>query len=107
MNAGVRTSCDDGTNSRDRGDMVVGWLAKIVVVLAVVAVIGYDTVTTIQGQVTVRDQAGSAAEAGYDSYAASHNVQTAYQAALAARQVGQPGRHHRPRQLRRRPRRHR
>lgn len=70
--------------------MVVGWLAKIVVVVALVSVVGYDTVTAIQGQVTARDQAGTAAEAGRDSYAANHDVQSAYQAALAAAKSANP-----------------
>lgn len=70
--------------------MVVGWLAKIVVVLAIISVIGYDTVTAIQDQVTARDQAGTAADAGRDSYQASHNVQTAYQAALTAAKAANP-----------------
>lgn len=74
----------------DRGDMVVGWLARIVVVLAVIAVIGYDVITTVQGQVTAKDQAGTAATAGYESYAAGHNVQAAYQAALAAAKAADP-----------------
>lgn len=74
----------------ERGDMVVGWLARIAVVLAIIAVIGFDVVTTFQGQVTARDQAGTAATAGYESYAANHNVQTAYQAALAAAKAADP-----------------
>jgi Flp pilus assembly protein TadG len=63
--------------------MVVGWLSRIVLILGIVGVAGYDGVTTIQAQVTIKDQASSAAIAGYNSYASSHDVQTAYQAALA------------------------
>jgi hypothetical protein len=73
-----------GALREERGDMVVGWLVRIVIILAVLAVIGYDAITTIQAQITVRDQASSAAVAGYDNYAWSHNVEAAYQAALAA-----------------------
>jgi hypothetical protein len=68
---------------RDRGDLVVGWLAKIAVIIAIFAVGGLDSVTAIQANVTARDQAGSAATAGEASYAANHDVQGAYQAALA------------------------
>jgi hypothetical protein len=72
-----------GALREERGDMVVGWLVRIVIILAVLAVIGYDAITTVQAQITVRDQASSAAVAGYDNYAWSHNVEAAYQAALA------------------------
>jgi hypothetical protein len=75
--------CGDRSDRSDRGDMVTGWLVRIVVILAVLAVIGYDAITTFQAQITVRDQASSAAVAGYDNYAWSHNVEAAYQAALA------------------------
>jgi hypothetical protein len=74
----------------DRGDLVLAWLAKIVLVLGILAVIGIDTVTSVQGQVTAKDQAGTAATAGYDNYATTHNVQDAYQAALAAAKASNP-----------------
>jgi len=67
----------------ERGDMVVGWLARIVLVLTVVAVLGYDGITMVQAQITVRDQASSAATSGAQNFATTHSVQAAYQAALA------------------------
>jgi hypothetical protein len=70
--------------------MVVGWLTRIVVILGVVAVIGYDGITAIQAQVTVRDQATSAAVAGLDNYEVNHDVQTAYQAALSDARSANP-----------------
>ena len=90
MNSGVRGNCADRSDRSDRGDMVVGWLARIALILGIIAVIGYDGITTIQAQITIKDQASSAATAGYSSYASSHDVQTAYQAALADAHASNP-----------------
>ncbi len=87
MDTGVRAR---GVRAGDRGDMVVGWLSRIVLVLAVIAVIGYDAVTSIQANVTAKDQATSAAQAGQANYVTTKNVQAAYQAALESAQQANP-----------------
>jgi hypothetical protein len=69
---------------RDRGDILLGWLTKLVLALGVVALLGFDGVTVGLATVSVQDQANTAAAAGRDDYAMHHDPQRAYQAALGA-----------------------
>jgi hypothetical protein len=80
----------NGVNGGDRGDMVVGWLSRIVLVLAVIAVIGYDAIVSIQSNVTASDQATTAAQAAVTNYTTTKNVQAAYQAALESAKESNP-----------------
>ncbi len=73
----------------DLGVIVVGTLAKVLLVLAVVGVVGYDAFSVTTTQLSLRDHAQQAAVVGHDAYRASGNPQAAYAAALAyARQNG-------------------
>ena len=65
----------------DRGDIVLGWLTRVVVVLAIVALLGFDGVQIGLSTVQVQDQANQAATAARDSYAQHHDVAAALQAA--------------------------
>ena len=67
---------------RDRGDILLGWLAKLVLGLGLVALLGFDGVTVGLATVSVQDQANTAAGAARDEYAMHHNARLAYQAAL-------------------------
>jgi hypothetical protein len=68
----------------ERGAIVVGWLTKIVVALAIVAVAGFDAVAIGASHVTLTDDANAAAEAANLAWNESHgNVQSAYDAAYA------------------------
>jgi hypothetical protein len=75
---------------RDRGDILLGWLAKLVIGLGVVALLGFDAVTVGLATVSVQDQAGTAAAAARDEYAMHHDPQRAYQAALATAKAANP-----------------
>ena len=79
----------DGTMAepRDRGDIVLGWLTRLVVALAVVAVIGFDAVQVGLANVQLQDQANAAAAAARDAYAEHHDVTQA----LAAAEVSAHG----------------
>lgn len=68
----------------DRGDIVMGWLSRLVIILAVVATIGYDGVQVGLAKVSIQDQASDAASAARDAWQTRHNVQYAYQAALTS-----------------------
>ncbi|HSS37726.1 MAG TPA: hypothetical protein VLT58_03055, partial [Polyangia bacterium] len=68
----------------DRGDIVMGWLTKVVVVLAIVAVLGFDGVQVGVSTVQLQDQANDAATAARDSYAQRHDQAAAVRAAVAA-----------------------
>jgi hypothetical protein len=62
--------------------VVVGWLTKLAVVLAVLGVLLFDTASLLVGRVSVADHADSAAQAAADSWHQQHS----YQAALLAAQ---------------------
>ena len=71
-----------GGGRDDRGDIVVGWLTRIVVVLAVVGVIAFDALSVAAGAVGTADDADTAALAARDTWEQTHDVQQAYNAAV-------------------------
>src|SRR3954451_6712137 len=75
---------------RDRGDILLGWLAKLVFALGVVALLGFDGVTVGLATVSVQDQANTAAGAARDEYAVHHDPHRAYQAALDSAKAADP-----------------
>jgi hypothetical protein len=75
---GADPSCMD-----DRGDIVLGWLTKLVATLAVLGVIGFDLISLGTARFQAEDHALAGVRAANDAYKASPNVQVAYDAALA------------------------
>lgn len=67
---------------RDRGDIVIGWLTKLAVALAVVAVVLFEAVSLGVSRVSVQEVANDAAREAAHAYRESHNVRNAYAAAL-------------------------
>lgn len=67
----------------DRGDIVLGWLTRLVVILAVLGVVGFDLIALGAGRLQAEDHAQSATRAAVSSWAQTKNVQQAYEAALA------------------------
>ncbi len=67
----------------DRGDIILGWLTKLTVTLAVLGVLGFDAVSLGAAQFQAEDHAQTAARAAVESYRTDKNVQKAYDAALA------------------------
>lgn len=67
----------------DRGDIVLGWLTKLVVVLAVLGVIGFDLISLGTARFQAEDHAQTAVRAASSSYASGRDLQQAYDAALA------------------------
>lgn len=68
-------------STRERGDIVLGWLTRLVVALAVVALLGFDAVQVGLANVQLQDQANDAATAARDAYAQHHDVTEALAAA--------------------------
>ncbi len=68
----------------DRGAIVIGWLTKLVLVFAVVAVIGFDGMSIALTKVGVADDASTAAEVAATNYQSTHNVQAAYNAGVSS-----------------------
>jgi hypothetical protein len=66
---------------RDAGAIVMGWLAKIALVLTLVGIAGFDAVSVGAGHVSTTDDANSAASAASADYQTSHSLQSALAAA--------------------------
>ena len=75
---------DRSTHVRgDRGDIVLGWLTRLTVALAVLGVIGFDLVALGVGRLQAEDHAQAAARAAAKSWSSTQDLQTSYEAALA------------------------
>lgn len=66
----------------DRGDIVVGWLTKLVVVLGLLGVVMFDAVSVGTATVSVQDDANTAATLASEAYFSSRNVDTAFAVAV-------------------------
>ena len=73
----------------DRGDIVLGWLTKLVGTLAVLGVVGFDLVSLGAARFQAEDHAQAAARAANESFKSAKNLQTSYDAAVA--EVAQHG----------------
>lgn len=60
---------------------MLGWLTRIVVVLAVLGVVGYDAISVAVAHVDATDLANRAANAASAQWQASHDIHAAYDAA--------------------------
>ncbi len=67
----------------DRGDIVLGWLTKLVVIIGVFGLIGFDLIAVGQAHLQTSDRANTAARAAADNYQTSRNTQQAFDAAYA------------------------
>jgi hypothetical protein len=67
---------------RDNGSIVLGWLTKLAVAVAIVGLALFDSLSIGAAKLGASDDANTAAEAASADYRTSHDVQSAYQAAL-------------------------
>ncbi len=67
----------------DRGSVMLAWLTKIVLILGVLGMLAFDGISLVRTEFVVADHANTAAAAAADAYAQTHDVQKAYDAALA------------------------
>ena len=65
----------------ERGDIILGWLARVALVLVLLGVISYDALAVGVAKVSVADQASSAARAASLVWVSSRNPRAAYDAA--------------------------
>lgn len=70
-----------GAQRGDRGGIVLGWLTRIVIVLAVFGLIGFEAVAIGVAHVRTQDVAAEAARAGSAQFSRSKDVDRAYEAA--------------------------
>jgi hypothetical protein len=78
---GVVAPTDDGT---DRGDIVIGWLTKIVVVLGLAGLVLFDAISLGTTAVSLTDQGQFAAREASEVWQSTKSVQEAYDAAVVA-----------------------
>lgn len=67
----------------DRGDIVLGWLTKLTVVLAVLGLLAFDGISLVRARFVTEDRAQVAARAAAATYRSGKDLQKAYDAALA------------------------
>ena len=67
---------------RDSGSIVIGWLARLIVVVAIAGVVLFDVISITAGHIGAEDDASQAATAASADYRANHSVQSAYNAAV-------------------------
>jgi hypothetical protein len=67
----------------DRGGIVLGWLTKLIVVLSLVGLIGFDLISLGTTRLQAEDHAQAAARAAVEAYSGPSTLQAAYDAALA------------------------
>jgi hypothetical protein len=67
----------------DRGDIVLGWLTKLVATLAVLGVIGFDAISLVSTRFQAEDHAQTATRTASETYRSSQSLQAAYDAAVA------------------------
>lgn len=67
----------------DRGDIVLGWLTKLVVTLSLVGLVGFDLVSLAATRFQAEDHAQSAVRAAAAAYDGPLDLQRAYDAAVA------------------------
>ena len=72
----------------DRGDIVLGWLTKLVVVIGLLGLVGFDGVSLAQARFQAADRATTAADAAAESFAGTKTLQTAFDAAYATTRDG-------------------
>lgn len=71
-------------STRDDGSIVVGWLAKITVVVGVVGLALFDAISIGVSRLAVEDAGALAAREASTDWARTGDVQAAYAAAVAA-----------------------
>ncbi len=66
----------------DGGSIVVGWLTRIVVVMAIIGVVGFDFMAIAQGHVSASDEADEVAQDAHNTWSDTHDVDKAYATAI-------------------------
>jgi hypothetical protein len=66
----------------ERGDVVLGWLTKVVATLAVLGLMGFDAVSLGAAHFRAEDRAQQAVRAAAENFNSTKNLQQAYETAL-------------------------
>lgn len=65
----------------DRGDIVLGWLVRLVAVLALLGVCAFDSLSIGASRLSIADQASDAARAAAERWEGTHDAQSAFDSA--------------------------
>ena len=80
-----------GSPTSDRGGIVVSWLTKLVVAFAVAGLVLFDAISVGSTMANVADQGSTAAMEASSTWDGTHDVQAAYDAAVASATEQDPG----------------
>lgn len=69
-------------SARDTGSIVAAWIAKLAICLGVVGIFLFDAISIGTTYVSTADAGDTAAQAGSEAWAGSHDVRAAYARAL-------------------------
>ncbi|MGB9376876.1 MAG: hypothetical protein WCB04_05100 [Mycobacteriales bacterium] len=71
------------SRGNDRGDVVLGWLAKVAVGLTILGIIGFDGIALLHTQFTVSDTANQAAVAASHTWQDTKDTKATFASAEA------------------------
>lgn len=80
-----------GSPTSDRGGIVIGWLTKIALVFAVAGFVLFDAISVASTMANVADQGSTAAMEASVTWDETHDVQAAYNSAVASATEQDPG----------------
>jgi hypothetical protein len=78
------TARSAGPSGQERGDIVLSWLTKIALVMAIAGIALFDAVSVGVTAVSLNDQGGYAAREASEAWQDTASIQKAYDAALAS-----------------------
>jgi len=70
-------------SSLDSGSVVVGWLGRLVITLAILGIVAFEVLSIVVARVTIEDTGRTAADRALSTYADTHDAYDAYLAADA------------------------
>lgn len=70
--------------STDEGSITLGWLTRLVIWLAIIGVMGFDSISVGASRLAVIDDADTAVQAASTVWQRTHDIVAAYNAAEAA-----------------------
>jgi hypothetical protein len=86
----ARAGSSHDTPVDDRGDIVMGWLTKLTVIMAMVGVVLFDAISVGTTTASVADQGTSAALEASATWDQTKDVQASYAAAVASATESNP-----------------
>ncbi|HZG95986.1 MAG TPA: hypothetical protein VEZ46_14865 [Mycobacteriales bacterium] len=80
--ASVTRTCGAG-DAVDRGDIVLGWLTKVIVVMTIIGLFVVEGLSIVSARISGQDVADGVALAGSEAYSSKKSAKTALRAAQA------------------------